>query len=142
MIVQGQTTVFKLNLLKALENFNTGTPYTYKIALYDALANLDNTTLIYTTVNEITGTGYTAGGEVLTPVAPNSSNTDNTAWISFNNVTWPSATFTCRGALIYNATTNAAVAVLNFGSDKTVTNQTFTITFPTANATNAIIRIS
>ena len=73
MIVQGQTTVFKLNLLKALENFNTGTPYTYKIALYDALANLDNTTLIYTTVNEITGTGYTAGGEVLTPVAPNSS---------------------------------------------------------------------
>ena len=106
------------------------------------MANLDNTTLIYTTVNEITGTGYTAGGEVLTPVAPNSSNTDNTAWISFNNVTWPSATFTCRGALIYNATTNAAVAVLNFGSDKTVNNQTFTITFPTANATNAIIRIA
>ena len=141
MIVQGQTTVFKLNLLKALENFNTGTPYTYKIALYDALANLDNTTLTYTTVNEITGTGYTAGGATLTPVAPNSSNTDNTAWISFNNVTWSPASFTTRGALIYNATTGAAVCVLNFGSDKTAVN-TFTVTFPTADATNAIIRIA
>lgn len=141
MIVQGQTTVFKLNLLKGLENFNTGTPYTYKIALYDALANLDNTTLAYTTVNEITGTGYTAGGKVLTLVTPNYSNTDNTAWISFSNVTWSPANFTARGALIYNATTGAAVAVLNFGSDKTTT-VSFTIQFPTADATNAIIRIA
>ena len=141
MIVQGQTTVFKLNLLKALENFNTGTPYTYKIALYDALANLDNSTLAYTTTNEITGTGYTAGGKTLTPIVPNSNSSANTAWISFNNVTWSPASFTTRGALIYNATTGAAVAVLNFGSDKTATS-TFTVQFPTADATNAIIRLS
>ena len=141
MIVQGQTTVFKLNLLKGLENFNTGTPYTYKIALYDALANLDNSTLAYTTTNEITGTGYTAGGKTLTPIVPNSNSSANTAWISFNNVTWSPASFTTRGALIYNATTGAAVAVLNFGSDKTATS-TFTVQFPTADATNAIIRLS
>ena len=151
MIVQGQTTIFKQNVLSGLENFvpggqivisGTPTAVNYKIALYDALANLDNSTLTYTSTNEVVGTGYTAGGETLTPITPNSSNTDNTAWVSFNNVSWANASFTCRGALIYNATTNAAVAVLNFGSDKTVNNQTFTITFPTANATNAIIRIA
>jgi hypothetical protein len=141
MIVQGQTTIFKQNVLSGLENFAVGTPYTYKIALYDALANLDNTTLTYTSVNEVTGTGYTAGGQTLTPVAPTSNNSANTAWVSFANVTWNPASFTCRGALIYNATTGAAVAVLNFGSDKTATS-TFTIQFPTADATNAIIRIA
>lgn len=141
MIVQGQTTVFKLNLLKALENFAVGTPYTYKIALYNGLANLNSDTLTYTTTNEITGTGYTAGGKPLTIIPPTSSNVDKTAYVSFSDVTWTSASFTCRGALIYNATTNAAVAVLNFGSDKTATN-TFTVQFPTADATNAIIRIS
>ena len=141
MIVQGQTTIFKQNLLSGLENFAVGTPYTYKIALYDALANLDSTTLAYTSTNEVTGTGYTAGGQTLTPVAPNSDNSAYTAWVSFNNVTWSPADFTCRGALIYNATTGAAVAVLNFGSDKTATNS-FTIQFPTADATNAIIRIA
>ena len=141
MIVQGQTTVFKLNLLKGLENFNGGTPYTYKIALYNALANLDNSTLAYDSTNEVVGTGYTAGGRVLTPITPNSNNTANTAWVSFNDVTWSPASFTTRGALIYNATTGAAVAVLNFGSDKTATSS-FTVTFPTADATNAIIRIA
>ena len=140
-IVQGQTTVFKLNLLKALENFAVGTPYTYKIALYNALADLNNDTTTYSTTNEVTGTGYTAGGKTLTVIPPDFSNTDNTAWISFAPVIWTSASFTTRGALIYNSTTNAAICVLNFGSDKTTTN-TFTVQFPTANATNAIIRVS
>jgi hypothetical protein len=141
MIVQGQTTAFKQNLLSGLENFAAGTPYTYKIALYNANANLDNSTTAYTATNEITGTGYTAGGNTLTVVVPNSNNSANTAWVSFANVTWSPAIFTCRGALIYNATTGAAVAVLNFGSDKIASN-TFTVQFPTADATNAIIRIS
>ena len=142
MIVQGQTTAFKQNLLSGLENFAAGTPYSYKIALYDALANLDNSTTVYTTTNEVVGDGYVAGGKDLTIIVPNSSTSANTAWVSFQTVQWALSSFTCRGALIYNATTNAAVAVLNFGSDKTVTNGTFTVTFPVADATNAIIRIS
>lgn len=142
MIVQGQTTIFKQNLLSGLENFAVGTPYTYKIALYDALANLDNSTTTYSTTNEVVGTGYTAGGATLTIIPPNSNTSANTAWVSFDNAVWSSASFTCRGALIYNATTGSAVAILNFGSDKTVTDSTFTIQFPTADATNAIIRLS
>jgi hypothetical protein len=138
-ISQGLCTVFKVNCLSGLENFAAGTSYTYRIALYTSFANLDYTTLVYTTDNEITGTGYTAGGNVLTPIAPASS--EQVAYISFQNVTWNPASFTARGALIYNDTTNAAVAVLDFGSDKTATN-TFTVTFPTANATNAIIRLT
>ena len=138
-IIQTQCTVFKVNLLKALENFNTGSPYVYRIALYTAVANLNADTLLYTTDGEITGTGYTAGGEILAPTVPVSS--DTTAYISFANVTWTPANFTCRGALIYNGTTGAAVAVLNFGSDKTATN-TFTVTFPTATSTSAVLRIS
>ena len=141
MIVQGQTTVFKLNLLKGLENFAVGTPYTYKIALYTASANLDSSTTIYTTTNEITGTGYSPGGEVLQIIPPDYSNTDQTAFVSFLPAIWNPASYTTRGALIYNSDTNAAVCVLNFGSDKTATS-TFTVQFPTANATSAIIRIS
>lgn len=140
-IVQGQTTVFKLNLLKGLENFAAGTPYTYKIALYTAFANLDSDTTAYTTTNEITGTGYTAGGEALTIISPDYNNPAKTAFVSFQPVTWSPASFTTRGALIYNSTTGAAVCVLNFGSDK-VTTSTFTVQFPTASATDAIIRIS
>ena len=138
-IIQTQCTVFKVNLLKALENFNTGSPYVYRIALYTAVANLDADTLLYTTDGEITGTGYTAGGEILAPTVPVSS--DTTAYISFANVTWTPANFTCRGALIYNGTTGAAVAVINFGSDNTATT-TFTVTFPTATSTSAVLRIS
>jgi hypothetical protein len=140
MIVQTQCTAFKVNLLKGLENFNTGSPYTYKIALYNANADLGANTTVYTTLNEATGTGYTAGGEVLTPTVPTSANT--TAFINFANVTWTSSSFTVRGALIYNSNTSAAVAVLNFGSDKTVTNQTFTVTFPAATSDTAVIRIA
>ena len=138
-IQQGQCTVFKKNCLSGLENFAAGTSYVYKIALYTAFADLSYETLIYTTTNEITGTGYTAGGNTLTPIVP--ATTDQVAYISFQNTTWNPASFTARGALIYNSTTNAAVAVLDFGSDKTATN-TFTVTFPTADATNAIIRYS
>ena len=138
-IQQGQCTVFKKNCLSGLENFAAGTSYVYKIALYTAFADLSYETLIYTTTNEITGTGYTAGGNTLTPIVP--ATTDQVAYISFQNTTWNPASFTARGALIYNSTTNAAVAVLDFGSDKTATN-TFTVTFPTADATNAIIRFT
>jgi len=140
MITQGQCTIFKKNCLSALENFAVGTPYTYKIALYTASADLDETTLAYTSVGEVVGTGYTAAGKTLTiSQVPTSSGV--TAYISFSNVTWNPASFTTRGALIYNSTTGAAVAVLNFGADKTPTTS-FTITFPTADATNAIIRFS
>ena len=140
MITQGQCTIFKQNCLSALENFAVGTPYTYKIALYTASANLDETTLAYTSVGEVVGTGYTATGKVLT-ISQRPTSSGVTAYISFANVTWDPASFTTRGALIYNSTTGAAVAVLNFGSDKTATN-TFTITFPTATASDAIIRLS
>lgn len=139
MITQTLCNIFKLNLLKGLEDFDTGSSYTYKIALYDAVADLGASTTEYTTTNEITGTGYTAGGETLTKVAPSLSG--STAIVTFANVTWSPANFTTRGALIYNATTNAAVAVLNFGEDKTASN-TFTVTFPVADASTAIIRIS
>jgi hypothetical protein len=140
-LTQTQCTVFKVNLLKGLENFNTGTTYTYKIALYTASATLNAATLVYTSDNEVTGTGYTAGGNVLAPTVPISSVGSTTAFLSFANVTWSPASFTARGALIYNSTTGAAVAVLDFGADKTATT-TFTVTFPTADASNAIIRIS
>lgn len=138
-IQQGQCTVFKKNCLSGLENFAAGTSYVYKIALYTANADLSYETIAYTTSNEVSGTGYTAGGETLTPIVPASSG--QTAYVSFNNVTWTGASFTARGALIYNSTTGAAVAVLDFGSDKTATS-TFTVTFPTAGATTAIIRFS
>jgi len=138
-IAQGQTTIFKQNCLSALENFAVGTPYTYKIALYTANASLSYATLTYTTVGEVVGTGYTSGGQTLTIIPPTSL--DQTAYVSFNNVTWNPAVFTCRGALIYNGTTNAAVAVLDFGSDKTATNS-FTVSFPTNSSTTAIIRLS
>jgi hypothetical protein len=140
-IVQTQCTVFKQNVLSALENFAVGTSYTYKIALYTANANLGAATLTYTTDNEVVGDGYTAGGETLTIIPPASSG--STAYVSFDTVTWDPASFTCRGALIYNSTTGAAVAVLNFGADKTASPEIgFTITFPTADANNAIIRYS
>lgn len=141
MITQGQTAVFKNNCLSGLENFASGTSYVYKIALYTADANLNSATTVYTTDNEVTGTGYTAGGEVLTPIAPSYDAVAGVAYVSFQDVTWSSASFTCRGALIYNSTTNAAVAVLDFGSDKTAS-ASFTITFPTDDADNAIIRFA
>jgi hypothetical protein len=139
MIQQGQCTIFKQNCLSGRENFAVGTPYTYKIALYTANANLSYETLTYTTTEEVVGTGYTAGGKTLTVIPPSSSS--QTAYISFANVTWDPASFTTAGALIYNSTTNAAVAVLDFGSNKVATG-TFTVTFPANTASDAIIRFS
>jgi hypothetical protein len=139
MIQQGQCTIFKKNCLSGLENFAVGTTQVYKIALYTAFADLSYETLVYTAVNEIVGTGYTATGEVLTVVPP--ATNGQTAYISFANAVWNPANFTCRGALIYNSTTSAAIAVLDFGADKTPTTS-FTITFPTADAANAIIRFT
>ena len=136
MIQQGATTIFKLNLLNGVEDFTTDT---YKIALYTALADLGPTTTAYTTTNEITGTGYVAGGNTLVNVVPVAS--DSVAYISFLNTTWNPASFTARGALIYNSTTGAAVAVLDFGANKTASSS-FTIIFPPADSYNAIIRIS
>ena len=141
-IQQGQCTIFKQNCLSGLENFAAGTPYTYKLALYTALANLSSSTAAYTSVNEVTGAGYTAGGNVLViNQVPISDLTNNTAYISFANSTWTNGGFTTRGGLIYNATTGAAIAVLDFGSDKTA-GSSFTVTFPTASSTTAIIRYS
>ena len=137
MIVQGQTTSFKQELYEAIHNFTTDT---FKIALYTANATLNQNTTEYTAVDEISGTGYTATGKTL--VAPTVNASDGTAYISFNNISWTSASFTARGALIYNSSKDdRSVAVLDFGSDKTTTS-TFTITFPANTATSAIIRSS
>lgn len=138
MIQQGQCTVFKLNLLKGVENFNTGTIYTYKLALYTANANLGPDTTAYTSTGEVTGGGYTATGRTLVPTPPASSGT--TAYVTFANVTWPAGAITARAGLIYNATTGAAVAVLDFGSDKTA--NPFTVTFPAATYTTAVLRLA
>ena len=139
MIVQSACTVFKFNMLSGAEDFNGVSPYVYKIALYNANADLNSSTVAYTATNEVTGTGYTAGGITLSPIV-GSDATTNTAYVSFSNVTWSPASFTCRGALIYNSTTGAAVCVLNFGSDKTATSS-FQIQFPSATSTSAILRI-
>jgi hypothetical protein len=115
--------------------------------LYTAAADLGYATAVYTTTGEVIGTGYTAGGNTLvinvTPVAANNSSNVPTAYFSFANTSWTSATFTARAALIYNSTEgNKSVAVLDFGADKTVNNDTFQIIFPTPDANSAIVRIS
>lgn len=138
-ITQAMCTSFKVQLLNAGQNFSSNT---YKIALYTSSATLSAATTAYTTSNEVTGTGYTAGGNTLT-VNPAPTSSGTTAYLSFDNTSWTTATITARGALIYNATNaDAAVAVLDFGSDKTSTAGTFQINFPTADASNAIIRIA
>jgi len=146
-ITQAMTTSFKVDILSGGHNFNTtnralssNTQDTFKIALYTSAATLDATTTAYSATNEVAGTGYTAGGNTLTTVAPTSSGT--TAYVDFNDTSWTTATITANGALIYNSSnSNKSVAVLAFGSDKTSTAGTFTIQFPTADASNAIIRI-
>ena len=138
MITQTSCTIFQQNLLNGNENFTTGT---YKIALYNALANLGQQTTAYTSTNEVVGTGYTAGGQVLTISVPPTQNTQyNVTYASFANAVWNPASFTARGALVYNATTGAACFVLNFGSDKTCTSS-FTVQFPTASYSSAILTL-
>jgi len=136
MIVQTQTTSFKEELYEGIHDLLTDT---IKIALYTANADIDADTTAYVVTDEITGTGYTAGGNTLTGTTVKSEN--GVAYVSFNNTTWAAASFTCRGALIYNFTkANRSIAVLNFGSDKTVLNQTFQIQFPPNIPSSAIIR--
>jgi hypothetical protein len=113
-----------------------------KIALYTSAASLDNTTTAYTTTGETTGTGYSAGGQPLV-VGTTPQATGTTAFMSFNNPAWPAATFTSRGALIYNSSkSNKAIAVIDFGSDKSTTAGTFSIQMPSADSVNAILRIA
>lgn len=140
-ITQSMCTSFKQELLQGTHNFTTTTGNVFKIALYTSSATLDATTTAYSTTNESSGTAYTAGGNTLTNVTPVTSGT--TAFADFANTTWASSTVTARGCMIYNSSAaNRSVLILDFGSDKTSTNGDFTIQFPTADATNAIIRIA
>jgi len=141
-ITQSLCTSFKVDLLAGTMNFTSGTGDTFKMALYTSSATLGPTTTAYSPTNEISGAGYTAGGNILT-VSQSPTSGGTTAFISFSNTTWNSASFTCRGALIYNSSqSNKAVAVFDFGSDKTVVGGSFTVSFPTADATSAVIRIA
>ena len=141
-------TSFKKELLYGVHDFDLANGDTFKIALYDNNASFTAATTAYTATNEVSGTGYSAGGGALTNVDPTSSGT--TALTDFQDETFSTATITARGALIYNTTpnttsisvTNPSVVVLDFGADKTSTAGDFTIVFPTADASNAIIRIA
>ena len=136
-IVQTQTTSFKAQLYQGIHDLTTDV---IKIALYTGDANLNADTTVYAATNEVTGTGYTAGGKIMTGITVNSSG--YTAYVSFDNVVWNPGAFTARCALIYNSSKgNKSVAVLDFGSDKTTTS-TFTITMPANTATSALIRSS
>ena len=154
-ITTAMCTSFKSELLQGIHNFHngsgggttttTGTGNTFKIALYTSSATLAASTTAYATTNEVSGTGYTAGGNTLTNVDPTTSGT--TALTDFAETTWSSASITARGALIYNSSTtagsaNRAVCALDFGADKTSTSGDFVIQFPAADASNAIIRIA
>jgi hypothetical protein len=146
-ILQTATTSFKVELPQGIHNFGPTSPDTFKIALYTAAADLGYATAVYTTTGEVIGTGYTAGGNTLvistSPTSGNNTANIPTAFVSFSNTSWTSASFTARGALIYNSTEgNKSVAVLDFGADKTVSNDTFQIIFPTPDASSAIVRIS
>ena len=136
---------FKVEILKGVHNFTASTGNTFNLALYTSSATLGAGTTAFSSSNEITnssGTAYTSGGATLTSVTPTSSGT--TALCDFSDVSFTSATFTANGALIYNdsASGDPAVCAIAFGADKTVTSGTFTIQFPTADATNAIIRLA
>ena len=141
-ISQAMATSFKTELLTGTHNFSASGGDTFKLSLHTSSASLDASTQTYVSTNgQVTGTGYTEGGGTLTNVAPTSSGT--TAFTDFNDLTFASSTITARAALIYNSSdSNKAVCVLDFGSDKTSTNGDFTIQFPTADASNAIIRIA
>jgi len=141
-ITQAICTSFKQELMQGTHNFTNSTGNSFKIALYTSSATLGATTTAYSATNEVSGTGYTAAGAALTNVTPTTSST--TAYIDFSDVSWTSSTITARGAVIYNDTASGdpAVCVLDFGADKTSTAGTFTVQFPTADASNAIIRIA
>jgi len=135
-IVQTQTTSFKAELYQGVHNLLTDTLY---MALYTGNANINGSTTVYTTDNEITGTNYTAGGIQVTGATVNTYG--YTAYVNFNNVVWPNSLITARCALLYNVSKgNKSICVIDFGSDKTMLN--FTITMPANTATSALIRSS
>jgi len=138
-------TSFKQQILVGTHDFTATTGDTFKLALYTSSATLGAATTAYSDTNEITndaGSAYVAGGQALTSVTPTTSGT--TAFCDFDDISWTSASFTANGCLIYNDTAagDPAVCAIAFGSDKTATNGTFTIQFPTADASNAIIRLA
>ena len=144
-ITSAVCTSLKVELLKGVRDFTATTGNTFKIALYTSSATLGASTTAFSSSNEITnssGTAYTSGGATLTSVTPTASST--TAVCDFSDVSYTDASFTANGALIYNdsASGDPACVVIAFGGDKTVTSGTFTIQFPTADATNAIIRLA
>lgn len=137
-ITQAMCTSFKTELLGGVHDIDTDT---IKIALFTSSATLGAATTAYSTTSEVVGTGYTAGGNTLTGAAITSSGT--TAIVDFDNTTWAASTITARGAMIYNASkADRAIAILDFGSDKASTDGDFTIQFPVADASNAILRIA
>lgn len=144
-ITQAMCTSFKQELLEGQHDFRSS-GHSFKLAMFTSSATLDATTTDYSTTNEVSGTGYTAGGGALTNVNPTTSGT--TAFTDFSDLTFSSATVTANGAMIYNTTTGGgsgttdSVVILAFGGDKSSTNGDFTIQFPTADASNAIIRIA
>lgn len=141
-ITQAMCTSFKVALLNGEMDFSADTVQTFKIALYTSAATLDATTTAYTVTNEVVGTGYVAGGNTIV-IDANPTSTGTTAFLDFGDSVWSTATITARGALIYSTTGgNPAVAVLDFGEDKTSTAGDFTVSFPTANSTLAIVRIA
>ena len=142
-ITQAMCTSFKVALLNGEMDFSSDTSQVFKIALFTSAATLDASTTAYSTTNEVTGTGYTAGGNTLT-ISANPASSGTTAFLDFADTTWTDATITARGALIYKAdgVTDPAVAVLDFGADKTSTAGDFQVQFPTEDATNAIVRIA
>jgi hypothetical protein len=135
-------TSFKVQLMTATHNFTASTGNTFKLAMYDNSASFTAATTAYTATNEVVGTGYTAGGGTLTNVTPTSTST--TAFTDFADLSFTTATITAFGAMIYNDTAagDPAVCILDFGGSKSSTAGTFTIVFPTADSTNAIIRIA
>jgi|TARA_R100001460_G_scaffold33712_5_gene65889 hypothetical protein len=135
-------TSFKKELLEGVHNFKNSGGNTFKLAMYTNSASFTAATTAYTTSNEISGTGYTAGGGTLTRVDPTTSST--TAFTDFSDLTFSSSSLTARGALIYNdsASGDPTVVVLDFGADKSSSSGDFTIVFPAADASNAIIRIA
>ena len=142
-ISQAMCTSFKVALLNGEMDFSSDTSQTFKIALYTSAATLSAATTAYSTTNEVSsGNGYTTGGETLT-ISANPTSSGTTAYLDFSDVTWGSSTITARGALVYQVGgSNPAVAVLDFGADKISTSGDFTIQFPTADASNAIIRVA
>jgi hypothetical protein len=140
-ITTAMCTSFKSELFTGTHDFTNSTGDTFKIALFTSSATLDATTTAYSATNEVSGTGYTAGGINLTNVTPTTSGT--TAYTDFADAVFPSVTITARGSLIYNSSdSNKAVIVNDFGEDKAASGGDFTVTFPTADASNAIIRIA